>query len=86
MNVFKEELETMNAKLTELNEEELEQVTGGGEPSSGGSGSGGGVYVPSAPSTAPAPSTPTESFTVPIKGEDNVHIDASVSDPRANPQ
>ena len=79
MNVFKEELETMNTKLTELNEEELEQVTGG-------SGSGGGVYVPSAPSTAPAPSTPTESFTVPIKGEDNVHIDASVSDPRANPQ
>ena len=55
----------------ELTDKELTNVTGGVVP---GSGSGG-DYFPSSPSTTPNPSTPTESFSVPVKGEENEHID-----------
>ena len=34
LNALKEEVETLNRKLAELSEEELEQVTGGFEPGS----------------------------------------------------
>ena len=34
LNALKEEVETLNRKLAELSEDELEQVTGGFEPGS----------------------------------------------------
>ena len=80
LNVVKNEVETVSSKLRQLNENELAEVTGGVEPICGSGVSGGSAYKPSIPKTAPTPSTPTESFTIPIKGEDTVHIDASVRD------
>ena len=78
---LKEEVETVKKKFAELPDEEVEMVTGGVSLDCGRSGSGGGcVPTPSAPSTPSTPSTPTESFTVPVKGEDTVHIDESLSD------
>ena len=79
LNALKEEVDNMNRKLAELSEDELEQVFGGVAP---GSGSGGCGYNPT-PSTPSTPSTPTETFTVPVKGEDTVHIDASIRDENA---
>ena len=72
----KEEAEALAINHAELSDDELAQVSGGAAP---GCGSGGSGYnpTPSAPST---PSAPTESFTVPIKGEETVHIDASIRD------
>ena len=65
----------------ELSDDELAQVSGGAAP---GCGSGGSYMpTPSAPSTPSTPSAPTESFTVPIKGEETVHIDASIRDKNA---
>lgn len=83
LNALKNEVETVSSKLRQLNENELAEVTGGVEPICGGGGSGGCVYKPIIPQTAPTPSTPTESFTIPIKGEDTVHIDVSVRDGNA---
>ena len=63
----------------ELSDDDLEQVSGGVESVSGSGGSG---YYPT-PSTPSTPSAPTETFTVPVKGEDTVHIDASLKDKNA---
>lgn len=66
----------------ELSDDDLEQVSGGVESVSGSGGCG--YYpTPSSPSTPSTPSAPTESFTVPVKGEDTVHIDASLKDKNA---
>ena len=43
LNALKEEVETMNKKLAELSEEELEQVAGGGSESEI---VGGGLFIP----------------------------------------
>ena len=75
----KEEAEALAINHAELSDDELEQVSGGAAP---GCGSGGSGYSPT-PSTPSTPSTPTESFTVPIKGEETVHIDASIRDGNA---
>ena len=73
---IKEEVETRDKKFMELREEELARVSGG---DSSAQSSGGGYYFPSSiPYTPSTPSTPTESFTVPIKGDENDHIDVEV--------
>ena len=77
LNALKEEVETVSRKLLELTDEALDQVFGGV------GGSGGGSYYPSIPSTPSTPTTPTGVFTVPVKGEDTVHIDASIKDGNA---
>ena len=60
-------------ELNALTDEELVQVSGGVESICS---SGGGGYPCSATPSAPSmPSTPMESYTVPVKGEDTVHID-----------
>ena len=50
LNALKEEVETMNKKLAELSEEELEQVAGGGSESEI---SGSGLFIPT-----PKPANP----------------------------
>lgn len=72
-NVLKAESKAESTQPRVLSDKELDLV-------SGGNGSSGGGYMPSRPSCPSTPSTPTESFTVPVKGEDTVHIDASIHD------
>lgn len=66
LNAIKEENKTMSKEYRVLNEKELDLVSGG---------HGHGEYVPSAPSCSPSPSKPSESGTIPVKGEDTEHID-----------
>lgn len=75
----KEEAKAPVINHAELSDDELEQVSGGVTPISGSGGSG---YYPT-PSSPSTPSAPTEAFTVPVKGEDTVHIDASLKDKNA---
>ena len=75
----KEEAKAPAMNHAELSDDDLEQVSGGVESVSGSGGCG---YYPT-PSSPSTPSTPTESFTVPVKGEDTVHIDASLKDKNA---
>ena len=74
-NTLKSELKTTSKDSFALSDKELDLV-------SGGNGASGGGYMPcpSRPSCPSTPSTPTESYTVPVKGEDTVHIDASIHD------
>ena len=74
-NTLKSELKTTSKDSFALSDKELDLVSGG----NGGSG-GGYMPCPSRPSCPSTPSTPTESYTVPVKGEDTVHIDASIHD------
>lgn len=76
MNTLKSEAKATSKDFQALSDETLDQVSGGVGLSSGGS------YYPT-PSTPSTPSTPTESFTIPVKGEDTVHIDASIKDGNA---
>ena len=75
LNVLKAESKAESTQPHALSDKELDLVTGG----NGGSG-GGYMPCPSRPSCPSTPSTPTESYTVPVKGEDTVHIDASIHD------
>ena len=79
MNALKSEAKATSKDFQVLTDEALNQVFGGV------GGSGGGSYYPSipAPSTPSTPTTPTGVFTVPVKGEDTVHIDASIKDGNA---
>ena len=79
MNALKSEAKATSKDFQVLTDEALDQVFGGV------GGSGGGSYYPSipTPSTPSTPSTPTEAFTIPVKGEDTVHIDASIKDGNA---
>ena len=73
MNALKSEAKATSKDFQVLTDEALDQVFGGV------GGSGGGSYYPS----IPTPSTPTGAFTVPVKGVDTVHIDASIKDGNA---
>ena len=77
MNALKSEAKATSKDFQVLTDEALDQVFGGV------GGSGGGSYYPSIPSTTSTPTTPTGVFTVPVKGEDTVHIDASIKDDNA---
>ena len=79
MNALKSEAKATSKDFQVLTDEALDQVFGGV------GGSGGGSYYPSipTPSTPSTPTTPTGAFTVPVKGEDTVHIDASIKDDNA---
>ena len=77
MNALKSEAKATSKDFQVLTDKALDQVFGGV------CGSGGGSYYPSIPSTPSTPTTPTGVFTVPVKGEDTVHIDASIKDGNA---
>ena len=76
MNALKSEAKATSKDFQVLTDEALDQVFGGV------GGSGGGSYYPSipTPSTPSTPTTPPGIFTIPVKGEDTVHIDASIKD------
>ena len=75
MNALKSEAKATSKDFQVLTDEALDQVFGGV----------GGSYYPSipTPSTPSTPTTPPGVFTVPVKGEDTVHIDASIKDGNA---
>ena len=79
MNALKSEAKATSKDFQVLTDEALDQVFGGV------GGSGGGSYYPSisTPSTPSTPTPPPGVFTVPVKGEDTVHIDASIKDGNA---
>lgn len=77
LNALKSEAKATSKNFQVLTDEALDQVFGGI------GGSGGGSYYPSIPSAPSTPTTSTGVFTVPVKGEDTVHIDASIKDGNA---
>lgn len=72
MNGLKSEVKATDKDFQMLSDEALDQVFSGV----------GGSYYPT-PATPSTPTTPAGIVTVPVKGEDTVHIDASIKDGNA---
>ena len=75
MNGLKSEAKVTDKDFQMLSDEDLDQFFGG---------VGGSYYpTPTTPATPSTPTTPAGIVTVSVKGEDTVHIDASIKDGNA---